>query len=123
MIIQGSSQVKEVDYNYENHRLTVTFHSGASYRYFPVTPTMYTQLCNAKSKGKYLAEHIKNNKRIVCTKIQGGKANKSVRQTSTSSAEMNRDESKVKDKVETESSETIEQMSRNIHKIIREAKQ
>jgi hypothetical protein len=72
MIIQGSSQIKEIDYNPTKKELIVTFHSGGKYKYENVNATIHTRLMNVESKGSYFtAEIAKNPKKYPCTKLGG----------------------------------------------------
>lgn len=52
-----SSNLAEVDYS--DGVLTIWFHSGGVYRYRGVPHSVYVELLNAPSKGRYHARHIK----------------------------------------------------------------
>lgn len=71
MKIEGSSQLKDIEYDNIKKILTVTFHSGDRWNYQPVGATNYQNLLHAKSKGEHFSEHIKKNKTIVATKVGG----------------------------------------------------
>ena len=57
MIPVASSNLSSV--GYENGILYISFHSGATYWYKDVPESVYRNLMNAPSKGKYFAAHIK----------------------------------------------------------------
>ena len=52
-----SSNVKRI--GYENKKLYVQFKSGAIYFYKDVPATVYKEMLNADSKGKYLNAQVK----------------------------------------------------------------
>lgn len=59
MIPVSSSNLSSV--GYENGVLYIAFHSGGLYAYTGVPFTVYQDLMNAPSHGKYFCEHIRNN--------------------------------------------------------------
>lgn len=59
MIPVSSSNLSSV--GYENGVLYIAFHSGGLYSYTGVPFTVYQDLMNAPSHGKYFREHIRNN--------------------------------------------------------------
>ena len=58
-----SSNISSI--GYEHGTLYVRFHSGQLYAYSVVPESVYNNLMNAGSKGKYFEAHIKNNYRYV----------------------------------------------------------
>jgi hypothetical protein len=56
----GSSNIKDVSYNAEAKRLTVTFMSGATYHYDGVPASVYAAISAAASPGGYFAAAIKD---------------------------------------------------------------
>lgn len=60
MIIEGSSNIAEVDYNESNHSLRVKFHSGGEYIYDAVPRKIYDNLLLVESKGSYFYKNIRN---------------------------------------------------------------
>ena len=56
--IMPSSVIKKLHYEVDGERLTVTFQSGAVYRYYRVPEQVYTGFRLARSKGRYLNRHI-----------------------------------------------------------------
>lgn len=60
-----SSNVAEVGYDPSSMTLEVAFHSGSIYQYFDVPGTVYIELMQATSVGKFLHAHIKNNYRYA----------------------------------------------------------
>lgn len=58
MISVESSNLRSV--GYENGTLYVSFHSGSTYSYDGVPQSVYENLLNAPSKGKYFNTNIKN---------------------------------------------------------------
>ena len=57
MIPVSSSNIDSI--GYEEPNLYVRFNSGATYVYYNVPRSVYTELMNASSHGSYLATHIK----------------------------------------------------------------
>jgi hypothetical protein len=115
MKIKGSSQISHIDYDASKRELTVTFHGGAKYAYYPITATTHQQLLHAESKGTYFAENIRTKKTIVVTKLTGGTLSKSVKAS---------DKVKVSKKAldgldETEKRDILE-LSRDFHKLVRQ---
>jgi hypothetical protein len=113
MKIEGSSQVAELDYDSTKKILTVTYHGEAKYDYQPVTPTQNQQLLHAKSKGSYLAQNIKNNKKIICTKRQDAGTLASMKAASVAVPKKQKQEAETR---------TITELSRDFHKLIRESR-
>lgn len=58
MIPVDSSNLSSV--GYENSILYVSFHHGGTYSYTGVPQSVYQNLLNASSKGKYFAANINN---------------------------------------------------------------
>lgn len=65
----SSSNVSSIGYNEENKILKVIFSGGGSYVYFGIPKFVWTELCEAQSKGKYLQENITRNKTIKYIKL------------------------------------------------------
>lgn len=63
MIPVTSSDVHSIGYDRPNAVLQVQLHSGGTYRYYDVPESLYTELKDAESKGKFLHEYIKYNYR------------------------------------------------------------
>lgn len=57
--ISGSTAVERVAYNAENQRLSIYFKGGRRYIYSGVPSSVYEELCQASSAGKYVCEHMK----------------------------------------------------------------
>jgi len=62
--VEGSSNIAEYGYEPTEQTLEIKFHNGNLYQYFPVTLSRYRGFTEAKSKGKYFAEHLRNNSKI-----------------------------------------------------------
>lgn len=58
MVYVNSSDLNTVEYN--QGILRIRFNSGGIYDYYNVPITVYQELLNASSKGKYFHAHIKN---------------------------------------------------------------
>ncbi len=54
----SSSDLRSV--GYENRTLEIRFHSGGVYRYYDVPQSVYINLMQASSHGKYFHRYIKN---------------------------------------------------------------
>lgn len=55
-----SSNLKWVDYDFDNHILTIGFRSGSVYEYYDVPEEIYWELLEADSKGRYFWRYIRN---------------------------------------------------------------
>jgi len=55
-----SSNIEAIGYIKETKELMVQFTSGVVYAYYDVPEEVYQDFLDAESKGKYLAEHIKD---------------------------------------------------------------
>lgn len=57
-----SKAINSLDYRIENkiHILDIEFKSGGIYRYFNVPTNIFTNLANAKSRGRYFRENIRD---------------------------------------------------------------
>ena len=55
-----SSDLKAVDFDEWSATLTIEFHSGGVYEYYGVPFSVYSELLNARSHGKYFRAHIKD---------------------------------------------------------------
>jgi len=58
----SSSNIAAV--GYENNKLYVKFKNGNVYSYDNVSKSVFRELCEASSVGKYFAAYIKNNYRF-----------------------------------------------------------
>jgi len=67
--IEGSSNIAEVGYDYDNLTLEIKFHNGKIYQYWPITETGYNQLRTAPSVGSYFAKNIRSNSQINVKKV------------------------------------------------------
>ena len=67
--IEGSSNIAEIGYDYDNLTLEIQFLNGKVYQYWPISPSGYDSFLKAKSKGGFFAQHIKNNKGINYKKL------------------------------------------------------
>src|SRR5208337_4771648 len=56
----NSSNIESVGYNSNRFYLEIKFLSGSIYRYFDVPEEEWEGIKSAKSKGKYLWQHIKD---------------------------------------------------------------
>ena len=54
-----SSDLRSVGYDSSAKTLEIEFNSGGVYQYYGVPPTVYQELMNAPSHGKYFHAHIK----------------------------------------------------------------
>jgi hypothetical protein len=109
MKITGSSTIADIDYNAIKKLLTVIFHGGGTYTYEPVSATTHTQFLNSESKGKYFAANIKGNPKYTSHKIGSGGGLSAVKlKTSGRSKQAKIGEDR-----------TIEELSRDFHKMIR----
>lgn len=67
--ITGSSNIDSIGYDEDVGVLQVKFHHGGIYDYTPITKGGYESFLSSESKGKFFAEHIKNNKDIICRRV------------------------------------------------------
>ena len=74
--IEGSSNIAEIGYDYDNLTLEIKFHSGGIYQYWPISPSGYESFLKAESKGTFFHQHIKNNKGIEYRKLDDLQAHK-----------------------------------------------
>ena len=63
MIPVESTNLASVGYDPLPRTLYVTFHSGSTYAYFGVPESVYRELMQADSKGRFLNQFIKNSYR------------------------------------------------------------
>lgn len=56
-----SSVIARISYNPETQVLKITYVSGEVYAYYKVPDTLYTDLMQARSKGRFLNKSIKGN--------------------------------------------------------------
>jgi hypothetical protein len=55
-----STSLKAAEYQPPNALLEVEFRTGDVYRYFEVPASIYQELLEAESKGRYFNQHIRN---------------------------------------------------------------
>ena len=67
--IEGSSNIAEIGYDYDNLTLEIKFTSGGIYQYWPVSPSGWDSFLSSKSKGSFFFQHIKDNKGINYRKL------------------------------------------------------
>lgn len=60
-----SSTVSRFGYDEANRILTVDFIKGGTYNYFDVPEAVFNLMCDAPSKGQFLAREIKPNYRYA----------------------------------------------------------
>lgn len=53
-----SSMVASIGYDPERGALVILFNSGRAYQYLQVPPEVYQGLLEARSKGRYLLDHV-----------------------------------------------------------------
>ncbi len=70
--VNKSSQIAACAHDPETNRLSVRFHSGATYHYADVPASHHDGLMNAESPGKYLHEHIKGKYEFVRAESEEG---------------------------------------------------
>jgi len=63
--VTRSSNVASVGYDHKTQTLEVEFTNGSVYQYFDVPQSVYDQLINADSVGKYLNVNIKGSYRYA----------------------------------------------------------
>ncbi len=64
-----SSQIEAIGYDEKREVLQVNFISGGIYQYKPVTPELYSEFRDAKSKGGWFDINIKKSKKFKVTKF------------------------------------------------------
>jgi hypothetical protein len=62
-----SSVIKDIEYEPEHSRLTVTFTSGRVYEYYMVPATIASAFRNALSKGTFFNKRIRD--KYVCREV------------------------------------------------------
>ncbi len=55
----NSSSIRSIGYDDKTGNMQVTFSSGKTYQYAGVSPTLHRDFMQAKSKGKFFADHIR----------------------------------------------------------------
>ena len=55
-----STNIASIGYDPASQQMQVKFHSGATYNYFGVHPSVNDALMSAKSKGQFFDQQIKN---------------------------------------------------------------
>lgn len=55
-----SADIKSIGYDSETQTLEIEFHSGGIYQYLDVPDSVFSNLMNADSKGKYFHKYVKN---------------------------------------------------------------
>ena len=61
----NSSNIERFKYDPLSRVLKVEFKNGGTYDYFDVPEQTFTNMCNASSKGQYLAQQIKGTYRYA----------------------------------------------------------
>lgn len=64
-----SSHIKAVAHDFDSSTLVVEFHSGAIWKYTPVTRKGFDLLISSESKGKFFRQHIRENSSITAERI------------------------------------------------------
>ena len=64
-----STRIKTVDFNEAKGIITIEFHKGGSYEYWPITNETYKELVNSNSPGNYFEQNIKKNPKISVFKL------------------------------------------------------
>lgn len=59
MVPINSSNIEAVDYDEQQHILTIVFHRGSTYLYYDVPKKVYVELLEAPSQGTYHKNNIK----------------------------------------------------------------
>ena len=54
-----SSAIRQVEYDWNQNLMQITFHSGGPYTFYHVPPEIYLALINAPSAGHYYHTHIR----------------------------------------------------------------
>ena len=67
--VEGSSNIAEIGYDYDNLTLEILFHNNSIYQYWPISPSGFEAFQKSESKGKFFFAHIKNNKGINYRKL------------------------------------------------------
>jgi hypothetical protein len=62
-----TSVIKDIEYEPEHRRLTVTFTSGRVYEYYMVPATIASAFRNALSKGTFINKRIRD--KYVCREV------------------------------------------------------
>ena len=57
--VSGSSNVEAYSYNISSETLYVQYTGNKRYEYYKVPPSVFLDMVVAKSKGKFLAAHVK----------------------------------------------------------------
>ena len=65
----NSSNIKSIGYDKTSQKLVIFFHSGGRYRYSNIPESMYNELMNAPSHGKYFHKNIQYKTQYPCEKI------------------------------------------------------
>lgn len=68
-----SSTVESFNYDPSRMDLGVQFKNGKEYVYTPVSLSLASQFANAKSKGKFFNNYIKDNVAFTCMKVVDSK--------------------------------------------------
>jgi hypothetical protein len=74
----SSTLLQAAAYQPEDELLEVEFRTGAVYRYCDVPVSIYEELLQADSKGRYFNQHIRN--RFPTKKIDSGNSNAALHQ-------------------------------------------
>ena len=59
LTIQNSSNVEEIEYDYETNHMWVTYKGGRKYVYHGVPADIFHQIPTVESVGKFLNENVK----------------------------------------------------------------
>lgn len=65
----SSSQIAAIAHDEDNDTLYIKFHSGSTYKYWPITQPEYQAFLTSVSVGSYFHQNIKNNKSINFEKL------------------------------------------------------
>lgn len=65
----NSTAVRAFEYDRDRNDLKITFISGKSYIYTPVSNEFYRKFRTSGSKGKFFNENIKENEAFTCLKL------------------------------------------------------
>lgn len=68
--ITGSSNISSAGHDPDKKILEVEFLNGDIYQYSPITSEGFQLFMNAPSKGKFIWNHIRNNKAIDTKKLE-----------------------------------------------------
>lgn len=69
MISVNSDDIKSIGYDETSQNLVIFFHTGGRYRYSNIPKSMYDELMNAQSHGKYFHKNIRYKTLYPCEKI------------------------------------------------------